>query len=77
MTPFSQVIRRMGHSDIRTTYDLYGHLFPDREDELVAKLNRRHDRALRPPGEVESVMTRKMPLSFFEFDGALRRCSSG
>jgi integrase len=26
-----QVMRRMGHSDIRTTYSLYGHLFPDRE----------------------------------------------
>jgi hypothetical protein len=48
-----QVMRRMGHSDIRTTYNLYGHLFPDREDELVAKLNSRHDRALRPPGVVE------------------------
>jgi hypothetical protein len=41
-----QVMRRMGHSDIRTTYSLYGHLFPDREDELVSKLDRRYLRAL-------------------------------
>ena len=39
-----QVMRRMGHSDIRTTYNLYGHLFPDREDELVGKLDRRYRR---------------------------------
>jgi hypothetical protein len=25
-----QVQRRMGHDDIRTTFDTYGHLFPDR-----------------------------------------------
>ena len=64
-----QVMRRMGHSDIRTTYNLYGHLFPDREDELVAKLNSRHSRALealgRPelgPGEennFESILSRQ------------------
>jgi integrase len=38
------VMRRMGHSDIRTTYNLYGHKFPDREDELVARLDARFDR---------------------------------
>ena len=26
-----QVMRRMGHSDIRTIYNLYGHLFPTRK----------------------------------------------
>ncbi len=36
-----QVKRRMGHEDIRTTYNLYGHLFPDREDALVAALDER------------------------------------
>lgn len=37
-----QVKRRMGHEDIHTTLNTYGHLFPDREDDLVAALDRRH-----------------------------------
>jgi integrase len=37
-----QVKRRMGHEDIRTTFETYGHLFPDREDELVAALECRY-----------------------------------
>jgi len=41
------VMRRMGHSDIRTTYNLYGHKFPDREDEPVSRLNARFDRRAR------------------------------
>ncbi|CAN5685088.1 hypothetical protein BH20ACT23_BH20ACT23_12700 [soil metagenome] len=49
-----QVMRRMGHSDIRTTYNLYGHLFPDREDDLVAKLDGRYFRALRANGREET-----------------------
>jgi hypothetical protein len=48
-----QMMRRMGHSDIRTTYNLYGHLFPDREDDLVAKLDERYSRALRANGREE------------------------
>ena len=36
-----QIKRRMGHEDIATTYNLYGHLFEDREEELVAGLDRR------------------------------------
>ncbi len=36
-----QIKRRMGHEDIATTYNLYGHLFEAREDELVAGLDRR------------------------------------
>lgn len=36
-----QVKRRMGHEDIRTTLNTYGHLFPDREDDLVAALDNR------------------------------------
>jgi hypothetical protein len=27
-----QVMRRTGHSNIKTTYNLFGHLFPDREE---------------------------------------------
>jgi hypothetical protein len=35
----------MGHEDVRTTFNLYGHRFPDREDELVAALDRRLEAA--------------------------------
>ncbi len=38
-----QVKRPMGHEDIRTTYNLYGHLFPDREEQLVTALDRRRN----------------------------------
>jgi hypothetical protein len=43
----------MGHEDIRTTFDTNGHLFPDREEDLVAALDRRRaaaksDDELRP-----------------------------
>ena len=34
------VKRRMGHASITTTFDTYGHLFPDREDDLVRALDR-------------------------------------
>lgn len=30
---------RMGHSSIKVTYDIYGHLFPTRQQELANKLN--------------------------------------
>jgi integrase len=36
-----QVNRRMGHEDIRTTFNIYGHLFDDDEDSLVERLDRR------------------------------------
>ena len=29
----------MGHADIATTYDLYGHLLPGSEDEATARLD--------------------------------------
>ncbi len=46
---------QLGHSSISITYDIYGHLFPDRLDELAARLDelidrdgprRNHDRGL-------------------------------
>jgi integrase len=42
-----QVKRRMGHEDIRTTFNIYGHLFDDDEDSLVDRLDRRARRAVR------------------------------
>jgi integrase len=35
-----QVQKRLGHKDIRTTFKHYGHLFPNREDELNEALSR-------------------------------------
>ena len=35
---------QLGHSSISITYDVYGHLFPDRLDELAAKLDQLIDR---------------------------------
>ncbi|CAN5755241.1 hypothetical protein BH18ACT15_BH18ACT15_02730 [soil metagenome] len=46
-----QVKRRMGHEDVRTTFNLYGHLFPDREDELIAALDRRYTAAQSRDGD--------------------------
>lgn len=40
-----QVKRRMGHEDVRTTFNIYGHLFDDDEDALVERLDRRARRA--------------------------------
>jgi integrase len=50
-----QIKRRIGHEDVRTTFQCYGHLFPDREEELVAALDRRQKGAqIR---EVDSLLT--------------------
>ncbi len=51
-----QVKRRMGHEDIRTTFNTYGHLFPDREDDLVAALDRRRKRAI-PRNDADFLLT--------------------
>jgi integrase len=40
-----QITRRMGHENVQTSFGLYGHLFPDREEELVAGLDRRKTKA--------------------------------
>lgn len=40
-----QVQKRLGHKDIRTTLGLYGHLFPNREDDLNGTLERIFARA--------------------------------
>ena len=42
-----QVKRRMGHEDVRTTFNIYGHLFDDDEDALVQRLDQRARRASR------------------------------
>jgi integrase len=52
-----QIKRRAGHEDVRTTFNLYGHLFPDREDELVAALDRRRSAALER--DVDQAWTKR------------------
>jgi integrase len=46
------VMRRMGHSSIKVTYDVYGHLFPERDEEITANLEELNRRA-----NVESLFT--------------------
>jgi hypothetical protein len=44
------VSRRLGHEDVSTTLNLYGHRFPERDDELTARLDERRARARSAPG---------------------------
>lgn len=37
--PIHKVSARLGHESIRTTWDVYGHLFPDYDDQIVAALD--------------------------------------
>jgi integrase len=39
-TPVKALQRRLGHSNVQTTLNTYGHLYPEVEDELVAGLER-------------------------------------
>ena len=44
-----QVQRRLGHKDISTTLRIYGHLFPERDEELTRGLDRACRRTLAAP----------------------------
>jgi len=37
--PILLISKRLGHSNIRITLDVYGHLYPTREGEMIGKLN--------------------------------------
>jgi integrase len=56
------VQRRLGHKDIRTTLQLYGHRFPEQDDLLSARLNELHAQArvsnACPPDVVELASER-------------------
>jgi integrase len=43
------VMKRMGHSSISVTYDTYGHLFPERNQEITEGLEALHRRANADP----------------------------
>lgn len=54
--------RRLGHKDIRTTMNVYGHLFPNFEEEIVRKLDERRAAAILPDsGEVISLHSVRGP----------------
>lgn len=38
-----QITARAGHTSVRVTYDVYGHLFPDADDALVERLEKMHE----------------------------------
>ncbi|WP_343043663.1 hypothetical protein [Rathayibacter agropyri] len=40
------VARMLGHSDVKMTLNVYGHLFPDRLDEVVGAMESARTRAL-------------------------------
>jgi integrase len=44
-----QVQRRLGHKDISTTLRIYGHLFPERDEELTRGIDRAYRRTLAAP----------------------------
>jgi integrase len=44
-----QVQRRLGHKDISTTLRIYGHLFPERDEELTQRLDAAYRRAAAAP----------------------------
>ncbi|MCL2707434.1 MAG: hypothetical protein FWE97_04675, partial [Dehalococcoidia bacterium] len=37
--PHYLVSKRLGHANVRITLDVYGHLYPSRESEMIEKLN--------------------------------------
>ena len=47
----------MGHEDIRPSLDTYGHLFAQRENELVDALDRRRRQALASRGSGDFLVT--------------------
>lgn len=42
------VSRRLGHSSISVTFDVYGHLFPEGEEALTGALDRTYRAAAGP-----------------------------
>jgi integrase len=46
---------RLGHSSITITFDRYGHLFPDAEEELTDALDAAYERATLARAEVVAL----------------------
>lgn len=51
--------RRLGHKDIRTTMNVYGHLFPNFEQDLVETLDRRRAEAMGESAKIVSLKARR------------------
>lgn len=69
------VQRRLGHKDITTTLQIYGHLFPERDDELTGRLDdlRSAAHALRTTSEPNEDSAEIVPLTrdFASRDGGI------
>ena len=48
------VQRRMGHKDVRTTLQLYGHLFPEQDDLLTQRMEMLYRQSLAAPPRPEN-----------------------
>jgi len=46
-----EIMALMGHSSVKVTFDIYGHLFPDNHDERAARSNRIADQVLGNNGQ--------------------------
>lgn len=51
------VMKRMGHSSITVTYDTYGHLFPERNQEITEGLETLYHRSNADPQRTGSATT--------------------
>ena len=53
-----EIMKRLGHSSIQVTYDRYGHLMPDRDEALSARLDAlaRRTAASAPPDATSSLV---------------------
>lgn len=50
VNPNPEVIKRqLGHASVKTTFDNYGHLFPDESEKLASGLDRQWEQAVRGP----------------------------
>ncbi len=50
------VQRRMGHKDVRTTLQLYGHLFPEQDDLLTRRMEDLYRASFAAPPRPEDII---------------------
>jgi integrase len=49
------VQRRTGHKDVRTTLQLYGHLFPEQDDHLTQRMEQLYRQSVAAPPRPEDI----------------------
>ena len=60
------LMERLGHKDIKTTLNVYGHLLPELQEELSDRLDTIYRKRSRPPAgrlssRAQSLITRSPP----------------